>query len=301
MKNQNKKILLLGSDGYIGSSLYDYLTNLKYDICNVDLFWFGKMHQNTIQKNYDELTVEFINKFSHIILLAAHSSVAMCSNSLESCFNNNVSNFIRLIEKINNNQTLIYMSSAAVYGNNDKLVDETYPITGGLSFYDYTKICNDNIASLYPNKKIVGLRLGTIGGFSKNFRCENLINSLATASIKSNKMIITNPENYRSVLGMKDLCRSIHAILESDTIKNRIYNITSLNAKIIEFAEKIKNINGGELIVNDSLPTNYSFNCDSSLFQTDYNFKFNDTVETIFVDISKNLHMIVSNLKRTPR
>lgn len=296
-----KKILLLGSDGYIGSRLYDHLVNLSYEVCNVDLCWFGRIHNSTLQKDYDDLTKKFINEFSHVILLSAHSSVSMCAQSLEPCFRNNVVNFIRLIEKLDDDQKLIYMSSAAVYGNNKALVDESYPLAGGLSYYDYTKICNDNIANLYPNKKLIGLRLGSVGGFSKNFRGENLMNSVTFSAIKSNNITVTNPDNYRSVLGMKDLCGSIEAIIEKDKVKHRIYNITSVNAKIIDFAEKVKQMSNCNLTVNDSFPTNYSFNCDNSLFQKDYDFEFKDTIESIYTDIVDNIDDVVSNLKRSPR
>ena len=294
----NKKILILGGNGYIGSRLYDHLISLKYDITNIDLCWFGKIYENTIQENYNNLTKEFINKFSHIILLAAHSSVGMCTHSLLPCFDNNVMNFIKLIEKLNDDQILLYSSSAAVYGNNKKLVDESYPIGDGINYYDYTKICNENIIKLYPNKKIIGLRFGSVGGFSKNFRGENLLNSISMSSLRYNKITITNPDNYRSVLGIQDLCRAFSTILDKDTITHKVYNVTSINSKIIEFAQSIKNITNCELIINDQFPTNYSFNCDNSLFENEYNFKFQDTIETIYTDVISNTDKIISNVKR---
>ena len=293
-----KSILLLGGNGYIGSRVYDHLYGPNYNVTNVDLCWFGKIFDNTIQQNYNELSKEFINGFTHVILLAAHSSVNMCKGSLLPCFENNVLNFIKLIEKLNDDQVLIYSSTAAVYGNNKNLVDESYPIAGGISYYDYTKICNENIISLYPNKKILGLRFGSIGGFSKNFRGENLLNSISMSSLKSNEITITNPENYRSVLGMSDLCRVFSTILAEDTIKNKIYNITSINAKIIEFAQDIQRRTNCKLIVSDKFPTNYSFNCDNSLFQNDYGFKFQDNVASIYDEIITNRDFIISNVLR---
>jgi len=297
----NKQVLLLGGNGYIGSRLYDHLCDLNYDVTNVDLCWFGKIHKNTHEENYNNLSKEFINKFSHIILLAAHSSVSMCSHSLIPCFQNNVVNFIKLIEKLNDDQTLLYSSTAAVYGNNNNLVDETYPLASGINYYDYTKICNENIINLYPNKNVIGLRFGSLGGFSKNFRGENLLNSLSLSSLRTKKITVSNPDKFRSVLGMNDLCRVFSNILNSDNIKNKVYNITSINSKIIEFAETIQNLSKCELVVNDSFPTNYSFNCDNSLFEKDYNFKFQDTVETIYNDIINNADNIISNVKRESR
>jgi nucleoside-diphosphate-sugar epimerase len=225
----------------------------------------------------------------------------MCKESLIPCFENNVANFVRLIEKLTDNQVLLYASSAAVYGNNKNLVDESCPLTGGISYYDYTKICNDNIVDLYPTKKIIGLRFGSIGGFSKNFRGENLMNSLSMSSLKTHRISVTNPDNYRSVLGMNDLCRAFSAILEAENIKNRVYNVTSINSKIIEFAQAIQKITNCELIVNDAFPTNYSFNCNNSLFKKDFAFEFEDNIESIYADIVNNVDKIVSNMKRESR
>lgn len=293
-----KRILLLGGNGYVGARLYDHLLDLKYNVVNVDLCWFGKIFEETVVKNYDSLPKDFINQFSHVILLAAHSSVAMCGNSLVSCFQNNVMNYVKLIDKLDATQTLIYASSGAVYGNNDNLVDENHPLEGGISYYDYTKICNDKIACLYPEKKIVGLRFGSVGGFSKNFRSENLLNAITISSVKTGKMFVTCPENYRSVLGMKDMCNAFIALIESPILKNRVYNVTSVNSKIIEFAEVVKTLSNADLEVKDTISTSFSFNCDNSLFSKDYDFTFQDTVKTIFEDIVNNQEKIVSNVKR---
>jgi UDP-glucose 4-epimerase len=294
-----KKILIIGGNGYIGSRLYEYLLDLDYDVTNIDLGWFGNIHQKTIIQDYKTLTKEELEKYTHIILLAGHSSVSMCVNNLTSCFKNNVYNFVKLIDKINENQTLIYSSTCAVYGNNPKFVTEEDPIKSALNFYDYTKIARENIADLYPNKKLVGLRFGSVSGFSKNFRSENLLNALTLSSSKNGSITISNGEAYRSILGMNDTCRAIETLIKQDNIKNKKYNLSSFSDKIIDFGLAIKNLTNSELTVNDSFQTDYSFNCSSELFSNDYNFKFQDTVESIYNDIESNIENIVTNHKRT--
>ena len=294
-----KKILIIGGNGYIGSRLYEYLLDLDYDVTNIDLGWFGNIHQKTIIQDYKTLTKEELEKYTHIILLAGHSSVSMCVNNLTSCFKNNVYNFVELIEKINENQTLIYSSTCAVYGNNPKFVTEEDPIKSALNFYDYTKIARENIADLYPNKKLVGLRFGSVSGFSKNFRSENLLNALTLSSSKNGSITISNGEAYRSILGMNDTCRAIETLIKQDNIKNKKYNLSSFSDKIIDFGLAIKNLTNSELTVNDSFQTDYSFNCSSELFSNDYNFKFQDTIESIYNDIESNIGNIITNHKRT--
>jgi nucleoside-diphosphate-sugar epimerase len=293
-----KKILLIGGNGYLGCRIYKYLLNKKYDVTNLDLGWFGIVYPETIQKDYRDLTKKELSKYTHIILLAGHSSVSMCGGELTSCFNNNVFNFTNLLDKIDDNQTLIYSSTLAVYGNNPKLVTEEDPIKKALNVYDYTKIARENIANFYPNKKLIGLRFGSVSGFSPNFRNENLLNALTLSSINQQPLTISNGDAYRSVLGLNDLCCAIDKIIEVDIIKNKIYNLTSVSDKIINFGYEVKRLTDSELIVNDSFKTDYSFNCSAELFEKDYNFKFRDTIESIYNDIIINYDSILFNTKR---
>ena len=293
-----KKILLIGGNGYLGCRIYEYLLNKKYDVTNLDLGWFGIVYPETIQKDYRDLTKEELSKYTHIILLAGHSSVSMCGDELTSCFNNNVFNFTNLLDKIDDNQTLIYSSTLAVYGNNPKLVTEKDPIKKALNVYDYTKIARENIANFYPNKKLIGLRFGSVSGFSPNFRNENLLNALTMSSMNKLPLTISNGDAYRSVLGLNDLCCAIDKIIEVDIIKNKIYNLTSVSDKIINFGYEVKRLTDSELIVNDSFKTDYSFNCSAELFEKDYNFKFGDTIESIYNDIIINYDSILFNTKR---
>ena len=293
-----KKILLIGGNGYLGCRIYEYLLNKKYDVTNLDLGWFGIVYPETIQKDYRDLTKEELSKYTHIILLAGHSSVSMCGGELTSCFNNNVFNFTNLLGKIEDNQTLIYSSTLAVYGNNPKLVTEEDPIKKALNVYDYTKIARENIANFYPNKKLIGLRFGSVSGFSPNFRNENLLNALTMSSMNKLPLTISNGDAYRSVLGLNDLCCAIDKIIEVDIIKNKIYNLTSISDTIINFGYEVKRLTDSELIVNDSFKTDYSFNCSAELFEKDYNFKFGDTIESIYNDIIINYDSILFNTKR---
>jgi UDP-glucose 4-epimerase len=292
-----KKILIIGGNGYIGSRLYDHLVETNHDVTNLDLCWFGQIYPETIVKDYKDLTKEELSEYSHIVLLAAHSSVSMCVDNLSSCFKNNVTNFINLIEKLDN-QILIYASTCAIYGKSRDLVTEDEPIKTALNFYDYSMATREVIANLHPNKKLIGLRFGSVGGFSKSLRNENLVNSLTLAS-KNKSLTIANGEAMRSVLGISDVCRAIERIISEDTIKNRIYNITSVNDKIINFGTQIQRLTSSELTINESaFKTDYSFSCSSELFKNDYGFEFKDNIESLYNDIITNYDEIVFNSKR---
>lgn len=291
------KILVLGSSGYIGSRLVDHLNSIGFDVTSVDIGWFGIVDNNTLICDYNSLTESFINEYSHIICLAGHSSVSMCNNNNVSCFKNNVVNFINLLEKINNKQKLIYASSLAIYGNNPNLVTEKDDLPNPVDIYDYSLVSREFLTNLY-HKNTIGLRFGTVGGFSKNFRAENLINAISYNSIKNNKITISNPECYRAVLGLQDLCNSIVSIIDSNFVGNKIYNLSSINDKIIGFGQIIKKLTNCELVVNETFQTKYSFRSNSGLFINDFNFKFNDDIESIFNEIKNNVDKIQFKVER---
>jgi nucleoside-diphosphate-sugar epimerase len=279
------KILILGSDGYIGCRVYEHLILQGLDVIGVDTGWFGIVNDKTVLCDYNTLTKSFIEQFTHIICLSSHSSVSMCSNNNVSCLNNNVVNFINLLEKINDTQKLIYASSLAIYGNNPNLVTEKDDLPNPVDMYDYSLVSREFLIRLY-NKNTIGLRFG------------NLINSLSYNSIINKKITISNPNAYRAVLGMTDLCKAIDVVVKSDICGNRIYNLSSVNNTIIGFGEEIQKLTNSELVVNNTFQTKYSFRSSSQLFSNDFNFKFNDSIESIFNEIKNNIDQIKFKVER---
>ena len=80
------RTLIIGSNGYIGSRL-----SKEIIADGVDINWFKKGQKNV---DFKDLTSEYYSEYDNIILLAGHSSVKMSEGNLNSCFNNNVRNFI---------------------------------------------------------------------------------------------------------------------------------------------------------------------------------------------------------------
>jgi nucleoside-diphosphate-sugar epimerase len=153
---------------------------------------------------------------------------------------------------------------------------------------------------VYNRPNTVGLRLGTVSGFSKNMRIENLLNALTLCAIEKNEISISNGSLMRSALGMSDLCRAIEAIIRKGKVKRPIYNLTSVNDSIVNFGYSIQKMKPNvRLVTSNALKTGYSFNCSNELFKKDYNFEFLDTVESIYSDIEYNYHNIVHSVPRS--
>ena len=67
-----KKLLILGSEGYLGTVLVPFLSKNNYEIDGVDQCFFGKKNKNSkkikiIKKNYINLKKDFLEKFDYVI------------------------------------------------------------------------------------------------------------------------------------------------------------------------------------------------------------------------------------------
>lgn len=285
------KILVLGGNGYIGSRLYSHLKSKKYDVDNVDLCWYGKIFEETIVENFDNLSVSFLSQYTHIILLAGFSSVGMCKN-LYDTVTNNVTYFSNLVNKLSEKQVLIYASSCSVYGNGEKILTESDVLSPPLNNYDFSKQTIDYINNLSINKKCIGLRFGTVNGYSPNLRTDLVINSMTLNSLEQNKIFISNGNIKRSLLGLNDLCNAIEKILVTDNLKSDIYNLTSFSYSILDLAKNIQSINNCKLDINENLSTSYSFTVTNDKFESTFKFKFQDTIESIYTEIKSNVDRI---------
>lgn len=273
------KILILGGTGYIGSALYLHLKE-KHQIETVDLEWFGNyVNPDNIRLDYRELSHKFLAKFDVIILLAGHSSVAMCGD-MASSFKNNVVNFIELLAKIQKGQKFIYASSSSVYGNTESLeVGEDWSYYRPSSFYDLNKQELDYYTSLSDVVEFYGLRFGTVNGYSPNTRSDLMLNQMFRSAKETGKIEIYNRNVNRPILGVNDLCRALEKIIEHGDHRG-LYNLASFNISVGKIAEFVGQTLGVEIVDKGTSPT-YNFSISNRKFMRIYDFEFVDLVGTI--------------------
>lgn len=287
MSSLKNKILIIGGCGYIGSSLFNFLQNKGLDIDTVDLEWFGNnSNVKNINIDYRNLTAEFLAKYGAIVLLAAHSSVKMCENSMLYSFNNNVRNFIDILTKIND-QKFIYASSSSVYGVVDDVCNEKHGMSEPISFYDTTKQHIDQYA-LLSKKNYYGLRFGTVNGSSSNLRVDIMMNAMVNSIKNGGSINLVNPETKRPILYINDLNRSIYAIINAPDDHPGIYNLCSFNSNVGDIASGIARILSANIETKPSSNMSYSFMIDNTKFCNVYNFKFEGTIDKITYNLFSN-------------
>tara|TARA_B100000073_G_scaffold256822_1_gene216741 strand:+ start:443 stop:1378 length:936 start_codon:yes stop_codon:yes gene_type:complete len=285
------KILIIGGCGYIGSKLCQELES-TYDVESVDVEWYGNFsNPKNIKKDFCDMTKDDLSKYRSVILLAGHSSVKMCDKNLLPTLKNNVLNFAKLLENLDNSQKFIYASSSSVYGDTENnYVDEEYVNFRPNNYYDLSKYEIDAYASL-SDKFYFGLRFGTVNGYSPNLRNDVMINAMTFNAVENGKIFCFNPKVNRPILGITDLCRAVKSILSEASYEDRgIYNLASFNSNVEEIATAVANTTGAEIemcpppehITNIKLQTkSYDFLIKTEKFENRFNFKFEDTIESI--------------------
>jgi len=254
------KNLIIGA-GYLGSAIQSYIGG---DFCD----W-------KFNKDYGELTKEDIRPYDNIIYVAGHSSVLQCIADPYGAWDNNVTKFKNLIEKIQA-QTLIYASSGSVY-NKCQDVTEDNKVFNLTNHLDLAKFTMDQLTQL-SMKNVYGLRFGTVAGWSPKMRSDLMINKMYanrdTLSVK-----IANPKIRRAILATSDLVRAIKAIIDKP-INPGIYNLSSFTKTVEEIGKEVAdNLGIGVEYLPDTLA--YDFDMDTNKFRNNYNFQFKGTIETI--------------------
>ena len=296
-----KKILLIGGEGYIGSRLLMYLNSPEFSVETVDLKWYADMLPEKKAVDANSLSKDYIQLFDIVIYLSAHASVKMGSSDGLSSFNNNLVNFVKILDSLNNSKTkLIYASSSSIYGKSgakERVEDDSNEVIGE-NFYDLTKREMDLYSKLF-NVESYGLRFGTVNGWSPHLRIDIMLNAMNEAAKIGKDIRAFNLSVHRPILSIDDLCRAVVKIINSKEDKRGIYNLASLNSNVGEIAKTAGQILNASVEYNPGLDTSvYDFSISSEKFKKAFDFEFEGTIESILNSLKQEA--IVKTHRNTP-
>lgn len=274
-------ILLIGDSGYSGSRLKPFLRAHGHTVDGWDIEWYSD--KTLRQFDYKNLPPSFLSSYDQVILLAGHSSVPLCNHDPRGSWKNNVENFAALLENLQPDQPLIWASSGSVLNGVLRRPDEEATLLAPACHYDMQKQTLERIAAL-STKKTYGLRFGTLAGYSKNPRLELMINSMYCDALDKGEVRASNLTKSRAVLGLSDLCRAILRMVEHKGPPG-IYNMASFTSPIGDIAGKVVSLTGAKLITLPPDDKCYDFKMVTNKFEETFDFKFQDTVESIVEDL----------------
>jgi dTDP-glucose 4,6-dehydratase/UDP-glucose 4-epimerase len=236
--NSPNKIVIIG-DGFIGSSLYNFLLNARY---NVSIF--NRHNLNVLVEQLSHIDCQLILNCSGI----GHPSL-LDTNPLE--YNRELDHINRIIDIANNYKIfLIHFSSAAACGYNNDFEEKIYPINVNNTLYGQLKChVENNIYNKLDEKTYIILRLFSVYGiglkkqlffdlFKKYQRNEHLfqLNSIL---------------DERNFISISDVLQSIEFII-FNKISKGVINIS--NDKPIKISSAIE---VGYAILNKIYKKNY--------------------------------------------
>jgi UDP-glucose 4-epimerase len=276
-----RAILLIGGAGYIGSYLLPRLQDdgFNVDVCDIGLRGYphGAVRYACDCAALDRHALE---RYSHILWFAGHSSVGAAISDPQGALQNNCLNLVTLRANAPASARIIYASSASLYStalskrNDDPpWSKETQDLIVNINAYDMSKFVFDYIAQGFL-QNFVGLRLGTVSGWSPNLRKELLFNAMNLAAMTDGRVCLANPLAFRSILFLDDLYKVVSACIETPDLEDGFFNVASVTGAMSEFATAIAGHHGAALEALPASPT-YSFRLDTSKVEERLNIRFN--------------------------
>jgi UDP-N-acetylglucosamine 4-epimerase len=182
----NKKILITGGAGFIGSNLVDALVNIGHqNIVVLDNLETSSI--KNIQQHLDKNKIQFIKgdikNFDECLLASKNCDIIFHQAALGSVPRSiekpldthatNVTGFINMLEAAKQNKVkrFVYASSSSVYGDDQTLPKIENKVGNPLSPYAVSKKTNELYAKVFAelyNIEIIGLRYFNVFGPQQN-------------------------------------------------------------------------------------------------------------------------------------
>ncbi|MCX2432362.1 NAD-dependent epimerase/dehydratase family protein [Pedobacter sp. GR22-10] len=238
------KILIIGSKGFIGGHLANYLSPI-HDV------WGADVVSSNLSYNYFKLELQNTNfevifekhQFDICINASGNGSVPISLTKPVFDFELNVTNTIKILDaiKVHNPECrFINMSSAAVYGNPGTLpIKETIELKP-LSPYGWHKLYAEQICKEYYylyNIKTINLRLFSVYGehLRKQLFWDTYQKTIRSSAVE----LFGTGKETRDFIYIGDLVEAIHCVIDRGLFNGEAINVASGIEITIEKAAKI--------------------------------------------------------------
>ena len=277
----NKRILITGSDGYIGSVMAPWLQNQGYDVVGLDTGYFAPCTLvpdlasiPTIRHDIRDVAAADLDGYDAIIHLAALSNdpIGNLNEAWTREINLNGTVHLAMAAKQAGVKRFIFSSSCIMYGTSEAaVVDETAPLAPRTEYARSKAEAETALSSLADERfSPTFCRNGTVYGLSPRMRFDTVLNNLMGEGFTTGKVVIhSDGTPWRPVVHVQDVARAFQVVLEAprDLVHNQAFNTGAdqLNQQIRTLGQIV-----AETLPGCRLSTVPSAEADQRTYQADF-------------------------------
>jgi nucleoside-diphosphate-sugar epimerase len=271
------KVLVTGTEGYLGSLLPPLLIERGHEVLGVDTGYYKvgwlyngtQVTAKTLNKDIRHISSEDLQGVEAIVHMAELSNDPAGQLSPNITYDINHKGSVRLakLAKEAGVRRFVYMSSCSVYGvATAGDVTEESPVNPQTAYAECKTLVERDLQPLADDDfSPTFMRNATAFGASPRMRFDIVLNNLSGLAWTTKEIKMTSDGTpWRPLAHALDICKAIVCALEAprDIIHNQIFNVgdTSNNYRVKEIAEIIASVfTGCQLSFGDNGADNRSY------------------------------------------
>jgi nucleoside-diphosphate-sugar epimerase len=253
------RVLVTGTDGYIGSQLAPFLEGREHEVTGLDTGYYADgclydlpaIRHTTVRRDTREITLEDLRGFEAVVHLAELSNDPLGQLNPALTFRINHAASVRLARLCREAGVarFVYSSSCSVYGAGaDAVRTEASQPEPQTAYAECKVLVERDVAALAaPGFTPTFLRNATAFGPSPRMRFDIVLNNLAGMAWTTHEIAMTSDGTpWRPLVHVLDICEAMGCVLEAppEAVHGEIFNVGSdeQNYRVREIAEIIAEV-----------------------------------------------------------
>lgn len=296
-KRDERRVLVIGGAGYIGSALIPKLLDAGYQVRVLDIMMFGESTLAAVRnhprlelikgdfRHADEV-VQAMQDVETVVHLGAIVGDPACSldENLTIDVNLCATKMVADYAKRHRIPRFIFASTCSVYGATSNTLDERSTVKP-LGIYGHTKFASEKVLLDMTDSQFQPtiLRFATIYGLSGRTRFDLVVNLLTAKARLDGEITVHDGDQWRPFVHVDDAALAIHTVIQAPlvTVGGQIFNVgaSDQNFTIRQIGELIhEQVPTAQLIFSETAQDRRDYRVDFSKIRNLLNYKTNWTV-----------------------